>query len=106
LAFNPHEIMEKPLHDQKVLARCAISRSRIIGPIFFEDTVYSELYCEQILYPFIGNLNEDVIVRGCFQQDGATPHMAHVSMPLLCDVLGERLISRDIWPLRSPDLSP
>jgi hypothetical protein len=47
-AFNPHEIMEIPLHNQRVGVFCAISRSRIIGPIFFEDTVNSERYCELV----------------------------------------------------------
>jgi hypothetical protein len=83
--------METPLHDQNIGVRCEISRSRIIGPTFFEDTVSSERYSELILYPFIGHLNEDDIIRGCFQQDGATAHMAQVSMALLRSVFGERL---------------
>jgi hypothetical protein len=35
----------------------------------------------------------------------ATAHMAHASTVLLCDVFGDQLISRDIWPPRSPDLT-
>jgi hypothetical protein len=27
-------------------------------------------------------------------------------MTLLCDVFGDRIISKDIWPPRSPDLTP
>jgi hypothetical protein len=49
-----------------------------------------------ILYPFIGQLTEDQIARAYFQQDSATAHTADVSMALLRDVFGDRLISRDI----------
>jgi hypothetical protein len=105
-ATNPHEIKDAPLHDQKVGVRGAISRNRIIGPLFFDDTVNSERYCEMILYPFIGHLNEDEIARGCFQQDGATAHTARVSMTLLRDVFGDKIISKDISSSRSPHLTP
>jgi hypothetical protein len=56
-----------------------------------------------MLYPFIGFLNEDGIARGYSQEDGATAHTARVSMALLRDVFGNRIISKDIWPPRSPD---
>jgi len=59
-----------------------------------------------ILYPFMGQLTEDEIGHANFQQGRASAHMAHVSMPLLHDVFSDQLISRDIWPLRSPDLTP
>jgi hypothetical protein len=55
-AANPHEIKDTPFHDQKVGVWCAISWNRIIGPIFLDDTINSERYCEVILYPFIGHL--------------------------------------------------
>jgi hypothetical protein len=70
--------MDTPLHDQKVGVWCATSRNRIIGPIFFDDTLKSEFYGEVILYLFVEHLNEDEIVRGYLQQDGATTHTAHV----------------------------
>jgi hypothetical protein len=47
---------------------CAISRNRIIGPIFFDNIINSERYCEVILSPFIGHLNEDEIARGYFNK--------------------------------------
>jgi hypothetical protein len=50
-------------------------------------------------------LNVDEISRDCFQQDGLH-RTAHVSVALLCDVFGERLVSRGIRPPMSPDLSP
>jgi hypothetical protein len=59
-----------------------------------------------IFTPFIEHLNEDEIARDCFQQDGATAHTARVSMTLLRDVFGDRMISKDVWPPRSPDFTP
>ena len=44
-----------------------------------------------------------------FQQDGATSHTAIVTINLLKDTFGERLISRNgpiNWPPRSCDLTP
>jgi hypothetical protein len=58
-----------------------------------------------IIYPFIGHLNEDVMAGGHFQQDGAIAHTACVSMTLLRDLFGDRIISKDIRPPRSPDLT-
>jgi hypothetical protein len=37
----------------------AISRRRIIGPVLFAETVGSEVYCWQVLFPFIGQLYLD-----------------------------------------------
>ena len=41
-----------------------------------------------------------------FQQDGATAHTAKNSMKLLEEVFCERIISKNLWPPRSPDLNP
>jgi hypothetical protein len=70
-----HEIKDTPIHDQ-VFVWCAISRNRIIDPIFFNfnDIVDSERYCEMILQPFTGHLNEDEIAHSYFQHDSATAH--------------------------------
>jgi hypothetical protein len=76
----------------------------IISPVFFDDTINSE-YFEVILYSFIGHLNEDEISLGHFQQDGAAAHTACVSMKLLHDVFGDRIISEDVWPPWSPDFT-
>jgi hypothetical protein len=95
-ATNPHETKDTLLYDQKVGVWCAISRNRIIGPIFLDDTINYDGYCKVILHPFIGHLNEDEIARGYFQQDGVTAHTARVSMTLLRDVFGNRIISEDI----------
>jgi hypothetical protein len=55
------------------------------------------------VYRFIARLKEDEIDKDYVQQDGAT---AHMSMALLDDVFADRIISKTIWPPRSPDLSP
>jgi hypothetical protein len=39
-------------------------------------------------------------------QDNATAHTANNSMVALHEVFGERVISRGLWPPRSPDLNP
>jgi len=56
--------------------------------------------------PFIVQLKEDEIEKTHFQQDGATAHTANMSVALLDDEFAERIISKTIWPPRSPDLSP
>jgi hypothetical protein len=41
-----------------------------------------------------------------FQQDSATAHTADNSLMALEGVFGDRIISRGLWPARSPDLTP
>ena len=41
---NPHVIQEKPWHDLKIGAWCAVSGTKIISPIFFELTVNTDVY--------------------------------------------------------------
>jgi hypothetical protein len=59
-----------------------------------------------MLHDFIGLLEEDDITYSWFQQDGATAHTANNSMKLLNEIFGECVISRNLWPSRSPDLTP
>jgi hypothetical protein len=59
-----------------------------------------------MLYDFIGLLEEDEITRSWFQQDGTTAHTANNSMKLLNEIIGERVISTNLWPHRSPYLTP
>jgi hypothetical protein len=40
-----------------------------------------------------------------FQQDGTTCHTLHEKIPFLKDFFGVRLISEEMWPPRSHDLS-
>jgi hypothetical protein len=91
--------MDRPLHDQKVGVWWSISQNRIIGPIFFNNTINSEHYCVVIFYPFIWHLNDDKIACG-YLQHGAPVHTAHASMKLLYKVFRTRIISKGIWPPR------
>ena len=103
---NPHQYHETPLHSQKIGVWCAMSRRRIIGPLFFTETINSERYLDLIIDPFLAQLNRQEKQAGFFQQDGATAHTSRLSINRLREVFGERLISRNIWPPRSPDLTP
>jgi hypothetical protein len=99
--------------DQKVSVYLTIavwvgmSRRRIVGPIFFFwETLNSQWHCDIILYPFFVQLKENETDKAHFQQDGAMTHIVHMPMAFLDDVFVDRIISKTIWPSRSPDLSP
>ena len=113
---NPREIHERPLHSPKVTVWCAMGKTAIIGPYFFEDnhgnavTVNSERYIEMINSFFVPALRRRhmTIQHVWFQQDGATAHTARASMAVLRPLFKDHLISRFAdtpWPPRSPDLS-
>lgn len=101
---NPHLIIEKPLHPAKIGVWTAMSATRIFL-LFFETTVNAAVYCN-FIHQFAATLTADEIFSGWFQQDNATAHTAIVSQRLLKEYFGERVISRGLWPARSPDLSP
>jgi hypothetical protein len=65
-----------------------VSRRRVIGPIFFHDTINGARYRElQFSY---------------FQQDGATAHTTRVNLAYLEGFYVDRIISRGLnpeWPL-------
>lgn len=94
------------MHPVKVGVWVAISRRRIIGPIFFNETITADRYKEQILQPFLDQLHDDELQHGYFQQDGATPHTANRILDFVAEYYGDRVISRGRWPPRSPDLTP
>jgi hypothetical protein len=98
---NPHNYIETPLHPQKIGVWCAISRRRIIGPMFFDTSVNAEAY-QAFIQQFTALLQVDE--RDCwFQQDSATAHTAASTVVILHEFVGENLISKGIWPPRSPD---
>lgn len=101
---NPRVFRESSLHPQKVGVWCALSRRRLVGPIFFETTITAARY-RDIIMQFIALLEPEE--RNCwFQQDNATAHTAHETMDFLATFFDDRLISRNLWPPRSPDLTP
>ena len=101
---NPHKFVEKPLHSIKVGVWCAMSRRRIIGPIFFTETITAERYCNEIFCSFVDELSEEKLTA-YLQQDGATAHTANSTLRFLNDIFQSRVISKGIWPPRSPDMS-
>jgi hypothetical protein len=101
---NPRLFHEVPLRSQKIGCWCAISRKRIVGSIFFSETVTAEK-CQVIIMQFISLLNEEE--RFCWlQQDGATSHNANSTAEMLKQFFDDRIISNNLWPLRSPRLTP
>jgi len=82
-----------------------MSRRRIIGPIFFDATITTAAYME-IFNAFSNLLDDKELSIGYFQQDGATSHTSHASMDEIQSFFGDRVVSKGIWPPRSPDLTP
>jgi hypothetical protein len=101
-AENPHVFHDRPLHSLKDGLWCSVSRRRIIGPIFFSETITAERYQELIMNSI--SLSE-VDEQDCwFQQDGATAKTANSAMQMSSECFADRIISRNLWPPRSPDL--
>jgi len=55
---------------------------------------------------FVNQLDDEELSIGYFQQDGATSHTSHASMPEIQSFIGDHVISKGLWPPRSPDLTP
>lgn len=102
---NPYQFVETSLHPIKVGIWVAMSRRRIIGPIFFNENVTAERY-RGILSQFIDEIHDDELQHGFFQQDGATAHTARETIRYLQEFYDDRIISQNLWPPRSPDLTP
>jgi hypothetical protein len=101
---NLHTFHEKPLHSLKVRVWCAVSQWRVTGPIFFSETITAERY-QKLLINLISLLEVDE--QDClFQQDGAMAHAANSTMQMLSKFFGGHIIFLNLWPSRSPDLSP
>jgi hypothetical protein len=66
--------------------------------------VNSAVYAD-IEQQFVALLNKDE--RYCwYQQDGAMCHMSNETMTLLKQFFDDRIISKNLWPPCSPDLTP
>lgn len=105
--FQPDYILEKPLHDLKVLVWCGFSGTNMYGPYFFDSTVKWDNYLEMLkkyFWPrFSKNKNRD---RFYFQQDGAPPHRKKEVQEWLESKFNDRFLKSSQWPPRSPDLNP
>ncbi|CAF1680033.1 unnamed protein product, partial [Adineta ricciae] len=95
---NPHATIETVMNSPKLNVWCAMSRTHLIGPFFFEgDTVNGEKYLSMLQNFFLP------------EQDGAPPHFAVDVRQYLDHQFPQRWIGRGgpiRWAPRSPDLTP
>jgi hypothetical protein len=73
---NPHALFEKPLYSQKVGVFRALSQRRIIGPMFFDTTVTSQVYIE-LFWEFVNQLDDQELTRLLPTTWGHKPHFWH-----------------------------
>ena len=59
----------------------------------------------KIFNEFVDQLDDDELRNGYFQQDGATCHTSNGSMTEIESFFDDRIISKALWPPRSPDSS-
>lgn len=104
-AENPHVFHETQLHPIKIGVWIAMSRRRIVGPIFFEETITARRY-RAILEDFVNELHDDELRTGYFQHDNASAHTAHDTREYISQFYDDRVIGFGRWPPRSPDLTP
>lgn len=112
---NPQEILEKPLHPEKLTVWCALHAGGVIGPYFFTDaeggtvTVNGDRYRSMLIDYFWQQLRRNRLRNMWFQQDGATSHTATQTINLLKEKFADKVLSRNgpvNWPPRSCDLTP
>ena len=93
---NPHVIHETSLHDLKIGVWCAVSGTKIVGPIVFESTMNTDVYLH-ILEQFNDQLTPQNKMQFFFQQDGATYHTFHRLLTRVHDMFTEeRTISKGL----------
>jgi hypothetical protein len=105
--FQPNELHETPLNDEKAMVWCAFSAKKVYGPYFFNENVNSQNYLD-MLKKFFWPLHLKVKKREkfYFMQDGASPHRQKDVQTWLKGKFGDRFIDAAHWPPRSPDLNP
>jgi hypothetical protein len=80
------------LHSEKVGVWCAVSLWRIIGPLFFHETVNSDHYVNDTLNSFFNQLTAEERQHGYFQQADATAHTANATMFAIREVFEDWII--------------
>ena len=70
------------------------------------DVIGTTVHYLEIFKEFVDQLDDDELRNGYFQQDGATCHTSNESMTEIESFFDDRIISKALWPPRSPDLSP
>ena len=77
-----------PLHDLKIGVWCTVSKTKIVGQIFFESTVNTDVYLH-ILEQFNDQLTPQDKMQFFFQQDGTTSHTSHRLLKRVHDMFTE-----------------
>lgn len=112
---QPQQVLETPLHPEKITVWCGLHAEGVLGPYFFRNaaganvTVNAERYRDMLDGWFFPNVATHELDDFWFQQDGATSHTAHATIDLLRGTFGDRVISRNgpvDWPPRSCDITP
>ena len=57
-------------------------------------------------FKYANQLTDDELTTGYYQKDGVTGHISNASMPEIERFFQDRIFSKNIWPPRSPDLTP
>jgi len=55
---------------------------------------------------YVNQSTDDELTTGYYQQDGATCHNSNASMRKIESFFQDTIISKNLWPPRSPDLTP
>ena len=107
LEFRPSELIERPLHEEKLLVWCAFSAKKIYGPFFFENYVNQHNYLAMLqTFFWPKHLRTSEYKKYYFQQDGAKPHTANIVQKWLKSKFDDLFVSKEKWPPYSPDLNP
>lgn len=113
-ATNPHWLLQsRHQYQWSFSVWCGIFDGRIIGPVFFDKTLTTNLYVSEILEgqvdEFICSIPLAQLRRIWFQHDGAPAHSSSRSRDWLRAAFKEQWIGRHgpvPWPPRSPDMTP
>jgi hypothetical protein len=65
----------------------------------------TEVYL-QIFNEFVNQLTDDGLTTGHYHQDGATCHTSNASLREIESFIKTELSRKNLWPPRSPDLTP
>jgi len=108
---NPHKMLMKSLHPEKVCVWMAFGANYKLAPFFFDGTVDQNNYTSLLRDHMFPQLRRKRKINNViFQHDGAPPHFSIQARDFLGTQLPEtRVIGRGFgipWPPRSPDLSP
>ncbi len=104
LGENPHEYHKSTLHSEKIRVWCGMSGKRIVWPIFFTSTITGHVN-QDIIQQFVSQLEKSEH-RSWLQQDNARPHVSTNTKSFLRKIFNKYLISTNLRPPHSPDLSP